>query len=145
MATTFIRRRVLHDLIRDEVCAPYNMEAMPIRNTTGTDIPKIIDPVGYPLKAVSSGGYVLALAGDEASVVALLCEELPIIIDLPTGTNSAKKYPILARGPMVCVIDGIPPLDIAGGTFDRNAIAAALLTQNIVVRLSPPTVSTQST
>lgn len=145
MATTFIRRRVLHDLIRGNIDAKFNMEAFPIRNTSGADVPKMLDPVGYPLKAVSSGGYVLAMSGDEASVVALLLEEMPIVIDLPNNTTSAKQYPILVRGPMVCVIDGIPPLDVAGGTFDRAAIATALLTKNIVVRLSPPTQATQST
>lgn len=143
--TTFTRRRVLHDLIREEINAPLMVEAMPVRNTTGTDIPKILDPVGYPLKAVSSGGYVLAVAGDEASVVALLIEELPIVTPIVNGTNSAKTYPVLARGPIVCVKDGIAPLDVAGAAFDTAAIAAALVSKQIIVRSSPPTTSTQTT
>lgn len=115
-----------------------------IRN--GTASSRTLDNVvGYPLKAGASGAdYQLAVAGDEASVIALL-------LDGPAGqvsevigatTNSTKKYQVLKNPPCIINRDSIRTTDIAGAAFTVATIVTALEALKWEVRSEPSKVST---
>lgn len=116
------------DLVIHRESFMYCFDEAIIRNGTGTQ--RTLDDVcGYPLKAGTNGAdYNLAVAGDEANVTALLLHG-PNGRDtevLAATTNSAKKWTVVARPPVVINQDKIRTLDIAGAAFNVANIVTAL-------------------
>ena len=107
-----------------------------IRN--GTASSRTLDDVcGYPLKAGSDGAdYKLAVAGDEASVTALLVQG-PNGRDsevIAATTNSAKKWTVLKNPPAIINKSKIRTTDIAGASFNIANIVTALRALKFEVR-----------
>lgn len=116
------------DLIIHMESPQYCLFSAIIRNGTGSE--RTLDDVcGYPLKAGASGAdYRLAVAGDEASVTALLVQG-PNGRDsevIAATTNSVKKWTVLKNAPAVINQSKIRTTDIAGAAFNIANIVTAL-------------------
>lgn len=116
----------------------YCTKTVIIRNGTATQ--RTLDNiVGYPLKAGASGAdYQLAVAGDEANVLALLLDcDGQYSETIAATTNSSRKYQALKNAPCIINRNAIRTLDIAGAAFDVAAIVAALEALKWEVRSEP--------
>jgi len=125
--------RRLGDLLIFEMHSGYQRASAPVKNASGSAV-DITDPIGYPLKTDGSGGYALAFAGDEGSIIGLCLHGNELSI--AAGVYTAFNIPILIRGPAILnYSQGIPTLDAAGGSFNITTIIATLKA------LSPPMIS----
>lgn len=135
MASTYptqTQPRRLGDLLIWEPHSGYCRKSVTIKNASGSAV-DILDPVGYPLKLVSSV-YELAFAGDEASVVALLLYQNEI--NLAAGATTLFNVGIIVRGPVILnYSQGLPTVDAAGAAFTISTIVTAL------AALSPPMIA----
>lgn len=141
MVLTSITKRPGELLIRCE-SLEYCTKTAIIRNGTASE--RTLDNiVGYPLKAGASGAdYQLAVAGDEANVIALLLDcDGQFSETIAATTNSSRKYQVLKNPPCIINRNAIRTLDIAGAAFDVSAIVTALEALKWEVR-SEPSIST---
>lgn len=110
-----------------------------IRNGTLTTR-TLSDIVGYPLKAGASGAdYQLAVAGDEANVIALLLDGPPGFISesIATVANSPTLFQVLKNAPCIINQNKIRTTDIAGAAFTVATIVTALQALKWEVRTEP--------
>lgn len=113
------------------------------RSFSGADKPAV---AGYPLIAGTNGAdYNLALAGDEANVVALLMDAEPgkQKPDMAATTNSPVKFQALIHPPAIVNKTRFAAEDLAGDAFDKDAIEDALLALKFEVRSEPTLFSQQ--
>jgi len=125
--------RRLGDLLIFEMHSGYQRASAPVKNASAAAV-DITDPLGYPVKTDGAGGYALAFAGDEASVIGLILfmNELSIGVGVYTPFN----VPILIRGPGILnYSQGLPTLDAAGASFNITTIVSTLKA------ISPPLIS----
>lgn len=136
--------RRIGDLVIYELHTGYQRVSAKIKNGSGSAV-DILDPVGYPLKSDGSGGYALAFAGDEGSVIglALWMHELSIA----AGVYTSFVIPVLIRGPAVLdYTQGLPLLDAAGGSFTISTIVTTLKALSPpIIPLAEPTIQTTQT
>lgn len=115
-----------------------------LRNGTATT--RTLDNfVGYPLKAGASGAdYQLAVATDEANVIALLLGGPPGILSesIANATNSAYKYLVLRYPPVIINKSAIRTTDIAGASFTVATIVTALEALKWKVQTEPTKMTT---
>lgn len=147
MASTFptqTQPRRIGDLLVWEPHPGYTRVSALIKNLGGTAA-DILDPVGYPVKSDGSGGYALAYAGDEASVIGLILFMNEIVIAASTGV-SAFKIDVLVRGPVLIDPNNIVTTDIAGSAMTLTTIETALkgLSPPMVLMSEPSIVATQT-
>lgn len=136
--------RRLGDLVIFELHPGYTRVSATVKNGSGSAV-DILDPVGYPLKSDGSGGYALAFAGDESSVIGLLLWMHEV--NPAAGVYTTQPMSILTRGPVV--IDatmGIPVNDAAGSAFNVATIISTLkaLAPPIIAINEPAIIQTQT-
>lgn len=136
------QNRSLTALLRYEVNPDFTREEITLRNGTA-DAVTLTDPVGYPLKYVS-GKYLLALAGDEGTVDALLLatEDFDAVA---ATTDFAGKQLAIVRGPAIVSKAGIKTVDVAGDAFNVTTIIATLAALQIQVHSEPVKQQEQTT
>lgn len=136
--------RRLGDLLIYEMHPGYQRVSATVKNGSGSAV-DITDPIGYPVKSDGSGGYSLAFAGDEASVIGLILfgNELSIA----AGVYTSFQVGILVRGPaIVDYTGGLPTADAAGSNFTISTIVTTLkaLSPPIMPYAEPTIVATQT-
>ena len=147
MAATFpvqTQPRRIGDLVIFELHPGYDRVSATVKNGSGSAV-DILDPVGYPLKSDGSGGYALAFAGDEASVIGLLLWMHEV--NPAAGVYTPQPLPILTRGPvLIDATMGIPVNDAAGSAFNVATIISTLkaLSPPIIAINEPAIVQTQT-
>lgn len=131
---TKTKNRTLTDLLRYEVNPDFTRDAVTLRNGTASPV-TLTDPVGYPLKYVS-GKYLLAVAGDEGTVDALLLatEDFEAV---GATTDFAGKQVALVRGPAIISKAGLPTVDVANAAFNLTTLIATLAALGIQVHTEP--------
>lgn len=149
--TTKTKTKTLGNLLRFELDQQYNHKAVTLAATAPDATPdadivvSVADAMGYPLKLVS-GNYVLALAGDEGTVDALLLSPgaLP---DLAVANNTTatytRQYTALLRGPATISKAGLPLADYNGDAFNLTTLITQLATLNIITFVEPTKTSEQ--
>lgn len=110
-----------------------------IRNATGAAV-SFNNPVGVPLKAGANGAdYLIAEAGDEASVIALLVDGLAgvdFVEDIANNTNS-PGWQVLCHPPAIININAIKETDPADADYDVAAIVTAMSALGFEFRAEP--------
>lgn len=136
--------RRIGDLLIYELHPGYQRVSALVKNGSGSAV-DIIDPVGYPVKSDGSGGYALAFAGDEGSILGLLLWMHEISI--AAGVYTVQPLPILVRGPAVLdYTAGLPATDAAGASFTISTILTTLKALSPpMVPLAEPTISATQT
>ena len=127
------------DLVVHVESLEYCTKSAILKNGTGASR-VFTDYVGYPLKVGTSGAdYDLAVAGEEASVIALLMDSAPGVISETIASNalSAFKYQVLANAPTIVNRNAIRALDVAGGAFNVSTIVTSLKALKWEVRTEP--------
>lgn len=147
MASTWptqTQNRRIGDLILWEPHPGYTRVSAFIKNLGGTNA-DITDPVGYPVKTDGSGGYALAYAGDEASVIGLIIFMHELVIAATSGV-SVVPVPVLVRGEALINPAIIVAADVAGSSFNNTTIQTALkgLSPPIEMMTAPAIVATQT-
>lgn len=139
MAILTSRSKTPGDLLVHLESLQYCTKTAKIRNKGVAEI-TIKDVVGYPLIAGTNGAdYNIAVAGDEANVIALL-------VDGPSGevsetiaatTNGVKQYQVVHRPPAILNQNALRTKDVAGANFNTANIVTALKALNFEFRLEP--------
>lgn len=133
------------DLVVHMESPQYNTRTAILRNGTAT-ARTVSEIVGYPLKAGASGAdYLFAVAGDEASVIALLLDGPPGFVSelIANAANSPTLFQVIHRGAGVVINQNkIRTTDIAAAAFDVAAIVTALKALQFEFRTEPLKVTT---
>lgn len=131
------------DILIFELTPEYNRVSAKVKNG-GAAAVDILDPMGFPVKSDGAGGYAIAYAGDEASVIGLIIfnKELAIV----NAQYSLFAVPIIVRGPAVFDASNLPLLDAAAapGTFNQATLQSTLKALNIIPLVEPAIVATQT-
>lgn len=131
------------DVIIFELTPEYNRVSALVKNG-GAAAVDILNPMGFPVKSDGAGGYAIAYAGDEASVIGMIVFMKELAIGI--GVYSAFTVPILVRGPAVIDISSVPTQDAAAspGTFNLTTLATTYKGLNIIPYTEPSIVATQT-
>lgn len=131
-STVFSEKNRLGDLIIAEFHEAYNRVSALVTGAAGVAV-DLLDCTGYPVKSNGSGGYQLALAGDEASIIGLLLDRRELIVAASPAV-SARPVDIIVRGPAV-YNPGLLPVNDANptpGTFNQATLQSTLKSLNLI-------------
>jgi len=149
--------RVVGDLIKHEWNQIYTRDSRTLDNDSAGASTEVTDIIGYPVRLKSGTGsgtagvgtdYALCKAGEEASCVGLVVGGTEKSIPAMLAWDETKdEFALLVRGPAVISQDGLPAADWDAGSFDKDAISAALAAISVPIITAPmPAVkSTQTT
>lgn len=137
--TPLTSTKTVGDVVKNEYDQRFNRVVGNFDNDSGADI-TIDDAAGYPVQLDVANDITLIVAGQEANANGLLLYEGKLTI--PDTEN--KDLVVLRRGPAMFNKDALPDDDHADAALDKDAIATALLDENIV-ELTEPTKQTEQT
>lgn len=126
------------DLVVGLESTEYCMFPAIIRNNTGSTVKlTAANMLGQPLKAGDNGAdFLLAEAGDEANVIALLIDG-PVGDEVATANNYPRRYKVLKNPPAIINEDALPAKDVLGEDLDVAAIVTALKALKFEFRKEP--------
>lgn len=107
----------LGDFLKYVMHPAYNFISGTFKNLSTATIAAGASILGQPCKVNTGTQYKPVVAGDEGNITALCLYERPLEAALANNTVFGQPVLFLVRGPAIVADDGLPTLDVAGGTL----------------------------